>query len=76
MAKLPAFALYLWLANLLYTPSVMFMKLSIVALYWRLFGLTRRARIPLMAIGSVIIAWGISIVRTSIVMHNLAPDSS
>jgi hypothetical protein len=76
MAKLPAFALYLWLANLLYTLSVIFMKLSIVALYWRLFGLTRRARIPPMTIGSVIIAWGISIVSTSLFMLNFAPDSS
>lgn len=61
-AQLPAFALYLWLANLLYTFSVMFMKLSIVSLYWRLFGHTRRARFPLLMIGGVIIAWGIAIV--------------
>lgn len=66
MAKLPDFALYLWLANLLYTPSVMFMKLSIVSLYWRLFGLTQRARIPLIIVGGMVIAWGISIVSASL----------
>ncbi|KAF2448669.1 hypothetical protein P171DRAFT_470362 [Karstenula rhodostoma CBS 690.94] len=71
MAKLPAFALYLWVANLLYTISVMFMKLSIVALYWRLFGLTRKARIPLLLIGGVIVAWGITIFL--IVIFNCDP---
>lgn len=46
----------------MYTTSVMFMKLSIVALYWRLFGLTRKARIPLGIMGGIIVAWGIAIV--------------
>ncbi|KAF9737394.1 hypothetical protein PMIN06_001201 [Paraphaeosphaeria minitans] len=71
MAKLPAFALYLWVANLLYTMSVMFMKLSIVALYWRLFGLTRKGRIPILLIGGVIIAWGVTIFL--IVIFNCDP---
>ncbi|KAK7188961.1 hypothetical protein DPSP01_013239 [Paraphaeosphaeria sporulosa] len=71
MAKLPAFALYLWVANLLYTISVMFMKLSIVALYWRLFGLTRKGRIPLLLVGGVIVAWGITVFL--IVIFNCDP---
>ncbi|KAL1596982.1 hypothetical protein SLS60_008564 [Paraconiothyrium brasiliense] len=71
MVKLPKFALYLFLANLLYTPSVMFLKLSIVALYWRLFGLTKKARIPLLLLGGVIIAWGITIAL--IVIFNCDP---
>jgi hypothetical protein len=66
MAKLPAFALYLWVANLLYTISVMFMKLSIVALYWRLFGLTRKGRLPLILVGGSIIAWALTIVSYNV----------
>lgn len=38
------------------------MKLSLVALYWRLFGLTRNGRIPLLLIGGAIVAWGITVV--------------
>jgi uncharacterized Fe-S radical SAM superfamily protein PflX len=61
-AQLPTFTLDLWLGNLLYTPSVMFIKLSIVALYWRLFGVNDKGRYPIMIVGGVIIAWGIAIV--------------
>lgn len=61
-AQLPAFTLDLWLGNLLYTPSVMFVKLSLVALYWRLFGVNKKGRYPILIVGVIIIAWGIAIV--------------
>lgn len=61
-AKLPAFTLDLWLANLLYTLSVMFVKLSLVALYWRLFGVNKKGRYPILIVGGTIIAWGIAVV--------------
>lgn len=64
VARLPTFTLDLWLANLLYTPSVMCMKLSVVSLYWRLFGsgVKNKARYPILIVGGIIIAWGIAIV--------------
>lgn len=59
----------------MYIISVMFIKLSIVALYWRLFGLTRKGRIPLLLIGGIIIAWGITIVSSGLIRENFATDS-
>lgn len=62
--KLPDFVLCLWIANLLYVPSVCTMKLSIVALYWKLFGVDRKSRMPLIAVGCVIAMWLVGVVST------------
>jgi len=62
-AKVDAFSLCLWIANLLYVASVASMKLSIVALYWKLFGVDRKSKLPLVAMGCVICMWFIGAVR-------------
>lgn len=61
-AQLDTFTLCLFLGNLLYIPSLMFVKLSLVALYWRLFGVNKKGRYPILIVGGIIIAWGIALV--------------
>ncbi|KAF2676292.1 hypothetical protein K458DRAFT_351886 [Lentithecium fluviatile CBS 122367] len=65
-AKVPDFALCLWIANLLYVPSVCGMKLSIVALYWKLFGIDFKSKLPLIAIGTLISMWFVGVLATVI----------
>lgn len=67
LAKLPDFVLCLWIANLLYVPAVCSMKLSIIALYWKLFGVDRKSRMPLIAVGCIVIMWTIGSAITVVV---------
>jgi hypothetical protein len=61
-AKVPKFSLYLWIANLIYAFCVAPMKLSIVALYWKLFGVNRNSKLPLIIIAAIIVAWFFALV--------------
>lgn len=48
--------LYLWISQILYAFSLAFSKLSILALYWRLFH-TSDIRIPIQILGACSIIW-------------------
>jgi hypothetical protein len=65
-AKVPMFSLCLWIANVLYVVAVFSMKLSMVALYWKLFGVDRKSRLPLIVMAFVIIGWSTGVVGCSL----------
>ncbi|KAJ4111471.1 hypothetical protein NW768_011825 [Fusarium equiseti] len=52
----------LFAAEYLYTFSIVFVKLSILALYWRIFGALNSARIPIWILSGIVIAWGIAVI--------------
>jgi hypothetical protein len=70
-AKVPDFSLCLWVGNVLYVASVASMKLSIVALYWKLFGVNRTSKLPLIAMACIIVMWFIGAVSHSHYDHSV-----
>ncbi|KAF2708705.1 hypothetical protein K504DRAFT_381201, partial [Pleomassaria siparia CBS 279.74] len=55
ISQLVSFLFYVWLAQLVYVTSIVLIKFSILAFYWRLFALT--ARIPILIITFIVFAW-------------------
>lgn len=55
------FSLGLFIAELTYTGVIVFVKYSIIALYWRIFN-TTNIKIPLLVFGFIVTAWGIAVV--------------
>ncbi|RFN44924.1 integral membrane protein [Fusarium flagelliforme] len=52
----------LFAAEYLYTFSIVFVKLSILALYWRILGSLKSTRIPIWILSGIVIAWGIAVI--------------
>jgi hypothetical protein len=63
-AKVPKFSLYLWIANLLSAFCVAPVKLSIIALYWKLFGVDQKSKLPLLTMGGIIVSWFFALVSS------------
>lgn len=59
----------LFAAEYLYTFSIVFVKLSILALYWRIFGSLNSTRIPIWILSGIVIAWGIAVVSFLSLRH-------
>ncbi|KAI3573011.1 hypothetical protein IWW34DRAFT_888009 [Fusarium oxysporum f. sp. albedinis] len=55
----------LFIAEYLYTMSIVLVKWSILALYWRIFGSVRSTRLPICILFGIISAWGIAVILVS-----------
>lgn len=64
----------LFVAELTYTGVIVLVKLSILALYWRIFGKTISIRIPIYTLTAAVLMWGIAVVCSSPV--NPTPNNS
>ncbi|KAK8028752.1 hypothetical protein PG991_005808 [Apiospora marii] len=51
----------LFTAELTYTGVIVFVKFSILALYWRIFRNSSSIRIPIAVLGSMVVMWGIAV---------------
>ena len=64
-APLDGFEVYfhgLFIAEYLYTMSIVLVKWSILAFYWRIFGSVSLTRLPIWILFGIISAWGIAVV--------------
>ncbi|WKT53919.1 hypothetical protein QSH57_004503 [Fusarium oxysporum f. sp. vasinfectum] len=52
----------LFIAEYLYTMSIVLVKWSILALYWRIFGSMKLTRLPISILFSIVLAWGIAVI--------------
>jgi hypothetical protein len=52
----------LFIAEYLYTMSIVLVKWSILALYWRIFGSVRSTRLPIWILFGIVSAWGTAVV--------------
>ncbi|CAJ2502527.1 Uu.00g099210.m01.CDS01 [Anthostomella pinea] len=59
-------AIGLFIAEITYTLSLVFVKYSILAFYWRVFGAQRSIRIPIWVLAGMVLAWGASVILVSI----------
>ncbi|KAI0912463.1 hypothetical protein F4823DRAFT_622903 [Ustulina deusta] len=48
-------------AELTYTGSIVFVKLSVLTLYWRIFGGKTTIGLPIAALATTVLAWGITV---------------
>lgn len=53
----------LFISEVVYTLTVVMVKLSTLSFYWRLFASKRSIRIPIWILVSIVSAWGIAVVR-------------
>jgi hypothetical protein len=58
-----AWALSLFIAELGYFFTIVFVKWSILAFYWRSFHVRRSIRIPIWTLATVVGLWGTAVVR-------------
>ncbi|XP_014550688.1 hypothetical protein COCVIDRAFT_42865 [Bipolaris victoriae FI3] len=56
-------AMGLFVAEYMYTLSIVFIKWSILAFYWRIFSTNPTTRLPMWILYSIIGAWGIAVVH-------------
>ncbi|TWU70476.1 hypothetical protein ED733_000279 [Metarhizium rileyi] len=61
-----SYFLGLFVAEILYTLSLVFIKWSILAFYWRIFGAGRRIRPLLWTMFAVVCSWGIAVLLITI----------
>lgn len=52
----------LFIAEMTYTPTIVLVKLSILALYWRIFNKSGSIKIPIYALTAAVVMWGIAVV--------------
>lgn len=62
LPTLMAFLKALFIAEVCYTGTIVFVKFSILAFYWRLFRLDNRVRYSVIALSVVVTMWGIAVV--------------
>jgi hypothetical protein len=60
------FAIGIFTAELTYTGVIVTVKLSILALYWRIFGRTKSIRLPILILTTAVLSWGIAVVSSSL----------
>lgn len=63
MEQVVDFLRYLFAASLTYVFAIAFIKLTILALYWKLFSIT--ARVPIAILFSSVVIWMVVLVRYS-----------
>ena len=56
------FFLGFFVAELTYTFIIVFVKYSILALYWRVFG-KQSMKWPVVVLGTIVTCWGLAVVR-------------
>jgi hypothetical protein len=56
-------AMGLFVAEYTYTLSIVFIKWSILAFYWRIFSINPTIRLPMWILCGIVGAWGIAVVR-------------
>ncbi|TLD20533.1 hypothetical protein PspLS_08803 [Pyricularia sp. CBS 133598] len=61
-----AWAIGLFISEIVYTLTLCFVKYSTLCLYWRVFGTSKRNRIPIWILAGLVTAWGIAIILASI----------
>ncbi|KAH6887135.1 hypothetical protein B0T10DRAFT_407061 [Thelonectria olida] len=61
-----AWALGLFMAEIFYTLTLWLTKLSILAFYWRSFGVWRSMRWPIWALAAIVSSWGIALLLVTI----------
>ncbi|KAF4342798.1 integral membrane protein [Fusarium beomiforme] len=59
---LEVYFLGLFIAEYLYTISIVFVKWSILALYWRIFGSIKSTRSLIWILFTIVLAWGIAVI--------------
>ncbi|KAM5342214.1 hypothetical protein ACJ41O_015245 [Fusarium nematophilum] len=55
----------LFIAEYVYTMSIVLVKWSILAFYWRIFGSVRSTRLPIWILFGIISSWGIAVILVS-----------
>ncbi|KAH7124688.1 hypothetical protein EDB81DRAFT_846977 [Dactylonectria macrodidyma] len=55
----------LFIAEYLYTLSIVLVKWSILAFYWRIFGSVSSTRLPIWVLFGIVSAWGIAVILVS-----------
>jgi hypothetical protein len=56
-------AIGLFISEIVYTLTLVTVKFSTLAFYWRIFGSSTSIRIPIWSLLGVVAAWGIAVVR-------------
>ncbi|KAI6462594.1 hypothetical protein MCOR16_010269 [Pyricularia oryzae] len=59
-------AIGLFVSEIVYTLTLCLVKYSTLCLYWRVFGTSKRNRIPIWILAGLVTAWGVAILLTSI----------
>lgn len=59
---LKSWAISVFIAELSYTATMVFVKLSILAFYWRSFGIKKSIKIPIILLAAMTVIWGIGVV--------------
>jgi hypothetical protein len=60
------FSIGLFAAELTYTGVIVFVKFSILALYWRIFSRSTSIQLPIYVMATAVFMWGVAVVSVAL----------